>query len=94
MQANFTEKTEIILGYGGYKREKQLLNNLIRFDTFFIALQYLTFALAKKPYMGVGRNLAYRKSLFFKHKGFAKHNHIVSGDDDLFINQAATKQKN
>jgi hypothetical protein len=47
--------------------------------------------MAGSPYMGVGRNLAYKKSLFFKHKGFATHYHIESGDDDLFINQAATK---
>lgn len=92
MQRNFTDKTEITLGYGGYKREKKLINNLIRFDTLFIAIQYLTFALARKPYMGVGRNLAYRKTLFFKNKGFASHNHIVSGDDDLFINQVANKK--
>jgi cellulose synthase/poly-beta-1,6-N-acetylglucosamine synthase-like glycosyltransferase len=92
MQETFTDKTEIVLGYGGYFREKKLINNLIRFDTLFIALQYLTFAKAKKAYMGVGRNLAYKKSLFFKHKGFASHHHIESGDDDLFINQAATKK--
>ena len=92
MQCNFTDKTEIVLGYGGYIPEKKLINNLIRFDTLFIALQYLTFALAKRPYMGVGRNLAYRKSLFFKNKGFASHNHIISGDDDLFVNEVATKK--
>lgn len=91
MQENFTEKTDIVLGYGGYIREKKVVNNLIRFDTLFIALQYLTFALGKRPYMGVGRNLAYRKSLFFKNKGFASHNHIESGDDDLFINEVANK---
>jgi cellulose synthase/poly-beta-1,6-N-acetylglucosamine synthase-like glycosyltransferase len=91
MQSKFTDKKEIILGYGGYKREKKLINNFIRFDTLFIALQYLTFALSKRAYMGVGRNLAYKKSLFFKHKGFAQHNHIESGDDDLFVSQAATK---
>lgn len=92
MQKNFSEKKEIILGYGGYQREKKLINNLIRFDTLFIAIQYLTFALAGKAYMGVGRNLAYKKSLFFKHKGFASHNHMESGDDDLFVNEAATKK--
>jgi len=42
------------------------------------------------PYMGVGRNLSYKKSLFFKHKGFSSHNNIPGGDDDLFINKAAT----
>ena len=92
MQSNFKDKTEVVLAYGGYIRNKKFINNIIRFDTLFIALQYLTFALGKKPYMGVGRNLAYRKSLFFKHKGFASHNHIESGDDDLFINQVANKK--
>ncbi len=92
MQSNFYGEKEIVLGYGGYIREKKFINNLIRFDTLFIAIQYLTFAIAKKAYMGVGRNMAYRKSLFFKHKGFASHNHIESGDDDLFVNQAKTKK--
>ena len=89
MQRNFTSQNEIVLGYGGYSEGKGFLNKLIRFDTFFIALQYLSFALIKAPYMGVGRNLAYRKSLFMKNKGFASHAHIVSGDDDLFINEVA-----
>lgn len=89
MQKHFTDDTQIVLGYGGYKTRKGFINKLIRFDTFFIALQYLGFAKAKNPYMGVGRNLAYRKSLFIKNKGFASHSHVASGDDDLFINEAA-----
>jgi glycosyltransferase involved in cell wall biosynthesis len=93
MSAHFVSKeTEIVLGYGGYEKQKGFLNKMIRFDTFFIALQYLSFALSGKTYMGVGRNLAYKKSLFFKMKGFASHYHIDSGDDDLFVNEAATKQ--
>ena len=91
MMSDFDDRTEIVLGYGAYDKSKGLLNKLIRFDTFTIALQYLSWGLAKKPYMGVGRNLAYRNSLFFRHKGFASHYHIQSGDDDLFVNQAATK---
>jgi glycosyltransferase involved in cell wall biosynthesis len=89
MQKHFTPDNKVVLGYGGYKTRKGFLNKLIRFDTFFIALQYLGFARCKMPYMGVGRNLAYRKSLFIKNKGFASHAHIPSGDDDLFINEAA-----
>ncbi len=92
MQENFISEKELVIGYSGYKKEKKLINNLIRFDTLFIAIQYLTFAIARKPYMGVGRNLAYKKSLFFKHKGFASHNHIESGDDDLFVNEVATRK--
>lgn len=82
--------TEIIIGYGAYIKEKGLLNRWIRFDTVFNAIQYLSYAIGKNPYMGVGRNLSYSKSLFFKNKGFASHYHILSGDDDLFINETAT----
>ncbi|MBS1647094.1 MAG: glycosyltransferase [Bacteroidetes bacterium] len=92
MMQQYTPETEIVIGYGPYRYEKSFLNKLIRFDTFYIGLQYLSLALANKPYMGVGRNLSYKKNLFFKNKGFSKHYHIQSGDDDLFINQNATRQ--
>lgn len=86
----YKPEKEIILGYGKYARYPGFVNMMIRFDTFFIAVQYLSMAIAGKAYMGVGRNMAYLKSLFFQHKGFASHMHINSGDDDLFVNQAAT----
>ena len=70
-------------------KKNGLLNKLIRFDTFNIAQQYLSFALNGLAYMGVGRNLAYKKSIFFDNKGFASHIHIPSGDDDLFIQEVA-----
>ena len=82
-------KKSIVLGYGGFLQRKGFLNRLIRFDTLWIALQYLSFAKSGLPYMGVGRNLAYHKSLFFGVKGFASHARLESGDDDLFINQVA-----
>ncbi len=90
VSAGFTGEREIVLGYGAYEKQKGFLNRLIRFDTFMIALQYFSAALKNKPYMGVGRNLAYTKDLFFKEKGFSGHYHIDSGDDDLFVNNAAT----
>lgn len=91
LQSNFNEHTEIVLGYGAYEERKGFLNKLIQFDTLQIAIQYLSFALAGSPYMGVGRNLAYRKSLFYRNKGFTSHYKIQSGDDDLFINKVANK---
>ena len=91
MQDGYGPGTEIVLGYGAYHKKKGLLNKLIRFETFHTALQYLSYALAGIPYMGVGRNLSYRKELFLRNKGFASINHIPSGDDDLFINKVATK---
>lgn len=88
--SNYQSNKKIILGVGRYEKEKGVLNRLIRFETFYTALQYLSFAIAKLPYMGVGRNLAYHSEMFFNNKGFASHQHILSGDDDLFINEVAT----
>ncbi len=91
MQDGYNDDIEIVLGYGAYHKRKGVLNKLIRFETFHTALQYLSYALAGIPYMGVGRNLSYKKSLFLRNKGFAFINHIPSGDDDLFINKVATR---
>lgn len=90
MQQPGDVETEIILGYSPYLKRRSLLNNIIRLETFFTAVNYLAFAVKGMPYMGVGRNMAYQKSLFFKNKGFASHMHIASGDDDLFVNAHAT----
>lgn len=92
MQESFDENTEIVLGYGAYHKKPGFLNKIVRWETFHTALQYFSYALAGKPYMGVGRNLSYKKTIFFRHKGFSAHNNIASGDDDLFINMAATKK--
>ncbi|GGE67769.1 cellulose synthase/poly-beta-1,6-N-acetylglucosamine synthase-like glycosyltransferase [Pedobacter psychrotolerans] len=91
MQQPEDENIEIVLGYSPYLKKRGLLNALIRFETFFTAVNYLSFALKGMPYMGVGRNMAYKKTLFFKNKGFAAHMHIPSGDDDLFVNANANR---
>ena len=91
MQRSYRDRTEIVLGYSPYLKKKQLVNLFIRFETFYTGLQYLSFALAGFPYMGTGRNLSYRKDTFFRVKGFASHNHIMSGDDDLFVNEVARR---
>jgi glycosyltransferase involved in cell wall biosynthesis len=91
MQAAYFDDTEIVLGYGAYHKRPGLLNKLIRFETFHSALQYFSFALAGVPYMGVGRNLSYKKSVFLNNKGFSSINHVPGGDDDLFINKVANK---
>ncbi len=91
MQSGFNNK-DIILGYGAYESLPGFLNKLIRFDTITIAMQYFSYALNGLAYMGVGRNLAYKKTLFYKNKGFTKHYKINSGDDDLFINEVATRK--
>ncbi len=92
MQDGYTDDIEIVLGYGAYHKAPGVLNKLIRFETFHTAMQYLSYALAGVPYMGVGRNLSYKKDIFLRNKGFSSINHIPSGDDDLFINKVATKR--
>ncbi|MFI5221174.1 MAG: glycosyltransferase [Bacteroidia bacterium] len=89
MQSRMTGNKEIVLGFSPYEKQSGFLNLFIRFETLMTALFYLGMALKKNPFMGVGRNLAYRKELFFRQKGFANHQHIRSGDDDLFVNEAA-----
>lgn len=92
MANGFSETKKIVLGYSPYVKNEDNINNRIRFETAHAALQYLSFALAGIPYMGVGRNLAYVKELFNRNKGFSSHHHITSGDDDLFINQVANSK--
>lgn len=89
MQNAINEKVEIGLGYGPYEERKGLLNKFIRFETIYTATQYFSFALAGMPYMGVGRNLIYKKKLFKQANGFKNHEDVASGDDDLFINAVA-----
>jgi cellulose synthase/poly-beta-1,6-N-acetylglucosamine synthase-like glycosyltransferase len=90
MASHFNEKTKIVLGFNSIRKKIGFFNALIRFDKLHQAIQYFSYCLAKIPYMGVGQNLAYTKSIFFKNKGFASQNHLRFGDDDLFINQVAT----
>ena len=90
ISSNFSNEKSIILGYGAYAKKKfSFLNKLIRFETAMTALQYFSYANMGLPYMGVGRNMAYRKDLFFNNRGFSNHMSIKSGDDDLFINEVA-----
>lgn len=88
MARNFSRETDFVLGYGAYFQKKGFLNRLITYDTLFIALQYMGMAAVRRPYMGVGRNLAYRKETFFAQKGFASTLGLSSGDDDLMVNKA------
>jgi hypothetical protein len=85
----FDNETDIVLGFSPYANQKGLLNKIIRFETLYTAFLYGGMALIGMPYMGVGRNMAYKKEEFFNVNGFIDHMKIRSGDDDLFINQSA-----
>ena len=90
--ANGEQPAQIVLGFSPYFCTKGHVNRLVRFDTLFNGLHYLGAALCGHPYMGVGRNLAYRKELFFESGGFTHLMTNIAGDDDLFVNRVATPQ--
>ncbi len=92
MARNFTPGTEIVLGCNQYQKGKNWLHKKVSFDSLFTSMRTLGLALAGKPYMGCGRNLAYKKELFYKSKGFSEHLNLQRGDDDLFINKVAKKK--
>lgn len=89
MQSKFTTGKQMVLGISPYTVNSSFLNKWIQYETFHTAINYIGFARIGNPYMGIGRNMGYLKSLFFEGKGFASHMDIPSGDDDLFVNQHA-----
>ena len=92
MAQSFDDNT-ITLGIAPLETKNNLLGSIVNYETLHTAIQYLGYAKRNKAYMGVGRNLSYTKSIFFENKGFARHQHIMSGDDDLFVQQAAKAAK-
>lgn len=89
MARHFTDNCDIVLAFSSYPKIKGFLKHLVSYDNMFTALQFMGFSEAGKPYMGFGRNMAYRKELFFKNRGFASHLNLQSGEDDLFIGEIA-----
>ena len=92
LSKGFDKDAEIVLGYGAYIRKKGFLNKIIRYDTASIALQYLSYAQLGFPYMGVGRNMAVKKSAMARLKNYRQQVDILSGSDDLLVNELATKK--
>lgn len=88
---NFVSDTDIVLGYSSYENKKQKGESYRMADTLYHTLRYLSYAIKKRPYMGSGTNLAYRKHLFFENKGFSDHLNLHFGDDDLFVNKICTR---
>ena len=88
----YNQRTEIVIGYSPIVHKKGSLNRLMRFDALQNGLLYLSAALNRHPYMGVSKNLSYRKELFYRNKGFISHYTTSMGDDDLFIGQVANKK--
>jgi hypothetical protein len=88
-----SDSRKFVIGYSQYFKAKGLLNFFIKYETLFTAVQYIGIGLLGNPYMGVGRNIACRKSFFLTNNGFGRYQGVVGGDDDLLVNRYA-KRKN
>jgi len=84
---NKAEGTNVIIGTSPFIEEENLLFYFQDFENQTTALQYLAAANCGIPYMAVGRNLAYHKSVYQQAGGFENIKHFLGGDDDLFINK-------
>ena len=91
MASRFTSKKKIVLGYTTYPQGRGLFNFLLHYDAFHVGMQYFSYAVAHIPFMGLGQNLAYTKTLFLDNQGFSSHYHKSYGEDDLFVNEVAKK---
>lgn len=85
---HFNNGADVVIGHTTLPLHSRLNHFLRQVDT----VKYLTHALRHKPYRGISDNLAYRKSLFFKNKGFSHSMHLHFGEDDLFINEIANSR--
>jgi len=90
MATKLGHENHIVLGVSPVRTGTGFLAGLIQHENLLTALHYLGLAAAGKPYMGVGRNLAYTRSVYDSVKGFSSHYHLPAGDDDLFVQEAAT----
>jgi len=90
--ASYLDDTDFVLGYSPFNKAPTLLNKVARYENVMTAMQYLSFAKVGMPYMGVGRNMSFRKELFgqWDINGSKK---MVGGDDDLFVNALAKGKK-
>lgn len=87
---NFSEKKEVVLGFCTYTKQKGLFKFLLQYDNLTTAMNYMGLALSGHPYRGDGRNIAFKKDLFFKVGGFTKHYNLPLGEDDIFIRNVST----
>ncbi|MDR1644923.1 MAG: glycosyltransferase [Tannerellaceae bacterium] len=90
MVRNYTGQTSIVLGFCAYRTHAGFFHKLAAYDNLIAGVQYISAALVNRPYSGNGKNLSYRKTLFYEQKGYSHSLGLHAGDDNLFINESAT----
>ena len=87
LASNCTDEVDVVLGYSNYEQKKGFGNLCYMYDTLLQQVRMMGMTLLGGGHMGIGRNMAYRRELFFTHKGYSRHLDLERGEDDLFINE-------
>jgi len=90
MSKALSNNKRIVIGYHTLASKTSLLNAFVRFDTFSYTLRYLRAALSGRPFTADSKNLAFDRSLFYEAKGIARYYNVNTGNEDMFVNRAAT----
>lgn len=90
MSRHFGPDIQMVLGYANYERNKRGLSRKSVFFNLFHQMQYLPWAMRHKAYRCSPDNLAYRKSLFMSHQGFASDVSLLEGATELLVNRHST----
>ncbi|MDR1951314.1 MAG: glycosyltransferase [Bacteroidales bacterium] len=91
MSRTLSGNKKIVIGYHTLASKTSLAHAFIRFDTFFYTLRYLRATISGHPFTADSKNLAFDRSLFYDTKGVARFYNVNTGDEDMFVNKAATE---
>lgn len=82
---------DIVLGYSGISRQRGFKNFIFREYQFSNSIAWLSSAIRRRTYAASRNALGFAKELYFKVRGF-NHLNMNVGEDDLFVQQIATKE--
>ena len=91
MAQNFQFQHRIVLGYNTFDKKKGPYSHFLHYDNLVNAMQYFSHALMRSTYRGDLNNVAFLRQLFYNQKGFISYNHLLYGEEDIFIHRASSK---
>lgn len=83
-----TDQSTVLIGASLPAEPRGVLQRLAGYETWTANIAMLAAAQHSTAYMAVGRNLSYAASVYERVEGHQAHAHLLSGDDDLFVQAA------
>lgn len=87
---NFQFQKRIVLGYSTFTKKRTPYSHFLHYDNMVGAMQYFSHALLRSTYRGDLNNVGFVRQLFYQQKGFIAYNHLLYGEEDIFIHRAST----